>query len=121
MFASEGDDSQHEDSHHDNSPSHSPPLEVTYNDTVHAPPHTSETTTPITIAPCPPHVSTQSQATITLSTPLFKASTTTTITQTSTTTTHISEPPVTVNISDTGAGASGFSTSHLSPPFSPLQ
>ncbi|XP_023762192.1 cell wall protein DAN4-like [Lactuca sativa] len=80
------------------------------------PPSPTTTTTLISIAPCP-NVSmgvSQPQASIPPSTPLFTDSTTTTTTTTST-------PPISVTVSDTGAGASGFTLGHESTPISPLR
>ncbi|CAI9284802.1 unnamed protein product [Lactuca saligna] len=80
------------------------------NDFVPSPPPSPKmTTTPITIAPCPPPVSSQKQTNIPLSTPLF--------TDSNVPPTTITKPPVSVNISDTGAKTSGFST-HVSSPIS---
>nr|KAJ0218999.1 hypothetical protein LSAT_V11C300141000 [Lactuca sativa] len=94
------------------SPNHevTPPL----NDFVPSPPPSPKTTTsiPITIAPWPPQVSSSPPTTIPISIPIF---------------TDFTIPPKTsvatvssVNVSDTRATSSGFST-HVSPPISPIR
>lgn len=86
----------------------------THDDSILSPSHSHETTTtPISITPCPPPVSSQPQSNVPLSTPLFTDSTTTTKTSV--------EPPVSVNASDVGAEPSGFPTGHNTPPISPLR
>lgn len=90
-----------------------PEVTQTHNDFVPSPPPSPRTTTtPITIAPCPPPVSSQPHSTILLSTPLFSDSTIPLTTS--------AEPSVSVNISDTGAKNSGFPT-HVSPPISRIR
>nr|KAJ0215179.1 hypothetical protein LSAT_V11C300140950 [Lactuca sativa] len=94
----------------------SPNREVTppLNDFVPSPPPSPKTTTslPITIAPWPPQVSSSPPTTIPISIPIF---------------TDLTIPPKTsvatvssVNVSDTRATSSGFST-HVSPPISPIR
>ncbi|CAI9302755.1 unnamed protein product [Lactuca saligna] len=75
---------------------------------VSIPSPTSTVSKPISIAPCPP-------VTLGVSQPpsIFTDSTTTP-------TTSI-EPPATVNASNVGARASGFTTGHITPPISPLR
>lgn len=79
--------------------------------------HTStQTTTLITIAPCL-NISvgvSQPQVSVPLSTPFYIESITTTTTTTST-------PPITVNVSDTGAVASGVTIGPDFTPISPLR
>ncbi|CAI9281359.1 unnamed protein product [Lactuca saligna] len=84
------------------------------NEFVPSPPPSSTTTNiQITISPWPPPISTPPQATIPLSVPIFTESTPpSTISAT---------PVVSVNASDAGAGISGFTTTHVSPPISPCR
>ncbi|CAI9299728.1 unnamed protein product [Lactuca saligna] len=85
----------------------------THNDFVPSPPPSPKpTTTPITIAPCPPSISSQTQSTSPLSTPLYIDSTVPPMTS--------GEPVVSVNASNVGAKTSGFQSSHVSPPISPI-
>ncbi|KAL7587925.1 hypothetical protein Lser_V15G40915 [Lactuca serriola] len=78
---------------------------------------TTTTITPITIAPCPPVSIEASQPEISTAhtTPLFMESTAAT-----TTTTTTSTPPITVNVSDMGERAYGFSSGVDITPISPL-
>lgn len=76
------------------------------------PPSPKTTSTPITIAPCPPPISSSQQITIPLSPPIFTDSTLPPNTS--------ATPVVSVNVSDIGAKTSGFST-HISPPISPIR
>nr|KAJ0185769.1 hypothetical protein LSAT_V11C900501550 [Lactuca sativa] len=93
----------------------SPTHEVTpqLNDYVPSPPRSPKSTTsiPITIAPMPPPVSSQPSTTIPILIPIFTESSISD---------HTSATPISsVNVSDTGANTSGFST-HVTPPISPI-
>nr|KAJ0217103.1 hypothetical protein LSAT_V11C300137390 [Lactuca sativa] len=93
-----------------------PEVTPTYNDFFTSPPHSPKTTTSfalITIAPCSPPVSSQPQSTIPLSNPLFTNSIIPPTTSV--------EPPVSANTFDAGDNNSGFTTSHITPPISPLR
>ncbi|CAI9280388.1 unnamed protein product [Lactuca saligna] len=80
-----------------------PKVTQTFNDSVPSPPPSPKTTTtPITIVPYPPPVSSSQQTSILLSTPIFTDST---ILSTTSATLAVS-----VNLYDTGAKTSGFST-----------
>lgn len=83
------------------------------NESVPSPPPSSTTTiVQINISPCPPPISTRPQATIPLSIPIFTESTP----PSNISATHA----VSVNISDAGAGISGFTTTHVSPHYFPF-
>ncbi|XP_023737211.1 uncharacterized protein LOC111885159 [Lactuca sativa] len=71
---------------------------------VSVPSQTATTSTPISITPCPLVSLGVSQPP-----PIFTDSTTTPATTV--------EPPISVNVSDAGAGASGLTTGHSTPPF----
>ncbi|CAI9276629.1 unnamed protein product [Lactuca saligna] len=90
-----------------------PEVTPIYNDIFISPPCSPKhTTIPITIAPFPHPVSNKPQSTIPLSTPLYTDSTVPPKTS--------REPVVSVNTSDAGAKTSGFTSSHISPPISPI-
>ncbi|CAI9268699.1 unnamed protein product [Lactuca saligna] len=93
-----------------------PEVTPTYNDFFRSPPHspkTTTTTTPITVAPCPPPVSSQTLGSILLSTPLFSDSIAPP--------TPSIEPHVAVKESNATNNTSGFKTTHISLPISLLR
>ncbi|CAI9295717.1 unnamed protein product [Lactuca saligna] len=104
---------EEEEQVHNEEATSNPEVTPTYNDFFPSPPRSLEhTTTPITIAQCPPPVSSQLQSTIPLYIPFFTDSTVPPTTS--------GEPVVSVNASDVGARTSGFTSSHISPPISPM-
>lgn len=92
------------------------PITDDFFDNASIPSPTAIVSTPITIAPCPPPISSQVQTTVVSSTPLFTDSTATT-----STTNMTNEPPVTFNASNVGVAASGITIGHSTPPISPLR
>ncbi|CAI9303284.1 unnamed protein product [Lactuca saligna] len=83
------------------------PVTDDFFDNVSVPSHTTNISTPIFIAPCLPVLLGVSQPP-----PIF--------TDYATAPTTTIEPPISINASDAGAGASGLATGHSTPPISPL-
>ncbi|XP_023766941.1 flocculation protein FLO11-like [Lactuca sativa] len=107
-------DGDHSEGERGDSPPHTPSTEVPVNDSVPSPPPSpSRTSVPITIAPCPPPISTKPTSSAPLLPPIFS--------QATSTTSHTTDPPVHVNVSDTGAPTFGSETESpvTSQPLSP--